>query len=153
MDITNSDLIAIGSALVAGLSALYARWAVKAAKHQNEIAIHGERLKVYIGVGYFCSNLTQKGSSINENDVRSFHEWVLLSEFYFNKSIHQRLDAEFSNSLDLQSKNDELLLAKQEGKSNLSELSDQTKSISRNLRDECISIRDSMKDDLRLAKV
>lgn len=152
MNITISDLIATGSALVAGLSALYARWAGKAAKHQNEISIHGARLAVYKGITSFGSKLTAHGCSIDEAEVWSFGDWVSLSEFYFNASIYQRLEAAFKKSLDMLTKNDEWLHSKNEGNSNHSELNDQRYTICRGLRDECFSIADTMKEFLLLAQ-
>ena len=104
MDLTNSDFISIGSALVAGLSALYARWAVKASKHQNEISLHSERLNVYKGVTIFGSKLAATGPAINDGDVWKFHEWVQLSEFYYNTAIHKRLDKVFAQALAMLSK-------------------------------------------------
>jgi hypothetical protein len=37
-----SNLLALGSAFVAGLAALYASWSARAAQRTNEIAIHNE---------------------------------------------------------------------------------------------------------------
>lgn len=152
IDINTSDLIAIGSAFFAGVAAWYARRTVQAAKHQNEISIHNERLRVYNGVITFGSRLAAKGPTINESDVWSFNEWVLLSEFYFNKTIYQRLDTAFRQSLDMLAKNDEWALAKEEGNSNTKDISTQRPAIHRTLRDECFSIADAMKENLRLAK-
>ncbi|MDO9282445.1 MAG: hypothetical protein Q7T88_08705 [Methylotenera sp.] len=152
MDLTNSDFIAIGSALVAGLSALYARWAVKASKHQNEISLHAERLNVYKGVTIFGSKLAANGPSIQDADVWKFHEWVQLSEFYYNTAIHKRLDAAFTQALAMLAKSDEWKLAKEQGSSNAKEISDERHKIHRALRDESFSISDAMKENLRLAK-
>jgi hypothetical protein len=150
MNISISDLIAVGSALVASLSALYARWAVKEAKRQNEISIHAERLNVYKGVNRFGSKLATHGPSIKDNDVWAFHEWVQLSEFYFSNSLYQRLNAALTNSFELLSKNDEWSTAKEDGNSNSVDISNQRHAIHRALRDECFSIAEAMKKNLRL---
>jgi hypothetical protein len=152
MELTNSDLIAVGSALVAGLSALYARWAVKASKHQNEISLQAERLNVYKGVTIFGSKLTANGPSIQETEVWKFHEWVQLSEFYYNAAIHKRLVIAFSQALEMLAKNDEWMLAKEQSSSNTKDISDERYKIHRALRGECFSISDAMKENLRLAK-
>lgn len=152
MDLTNTDFIAIGSALVAGLSALYARWAVKASKHQNEISLHAERLNVYKGVTIFGSKLAANGPSIQDTDVWKFHECVQLSEFYYSAAIHKRLDTAFTQALSMLVKNDEWKFAKEEGSANAKDISDERHKIHRALRDECFSISDAMKENLRLAK-
>lgn len=151
MDLINSDFIAVSSALVAGLSALYARWAVKASKHQNEISLHAERLNVYKGVTIFGSKLAANGPSIQDTDVWKFHEWVQLSEFYYNTAVHQRLDTAFTQALAMLTKSDEWKLAKEQGSSNVKDISDERHKIHRALRDECFSISDAMKENLRLA--
>lgn len=145
-----SELISIGSAFVAGLAALYARWSANAARRQNEIALHGERLRVYRGVVAYGVKLAAIGPSIKENDVWSFDEWVQLSEFYFNKSIFERLDAVFNRSLDLLGTNDEWV-SLNVGSDAKNELNTKRYSIHRELRDECFAIRDKMKECLRVA--
>jgi len=102
-----SKLISIGSAFVAGLATLYAQWLANAAHRQNEIALHGERLRVYRGVVAYGGKLAAVGPSIKENDVWSFDKWVQLIEFYFNKSIIEQLDAVFNRSPELLGTNDE----------------------------------------------
>jgi len=97
----SSEIIAIGSAFVAGLAALYARWAALAARRQNEIALHSERLRVYRGVVAYGCKFAAQGPTLKKNDVWSFDEWVQLSEFYFNKDIFEKLDCVFKESLRL----------------------------------------------------
>lgn len=147
-----SDIIAIGSAVVAGLSAWYARSTVQAAKQQNEISIHSERLRIHNGVVSFGSRLAARGPSITESDVWAFNEWAQLSEFYFNKATYQRLRAAFIQALDMLAKNDDWALSKEEGNGNAKDLNTQRHLIHRALRDECFSIADAMKENLRLAK-
>ena len=145
-----SDVIAIGSAFVAGLAALYARWAAIAARRQNEIALHSERLRVYRGVVDYGCKLAGKGPSIQENDVWSFDEWVQLSEFYFNRAIFERLDSVFKISLQLLGLNDEWG-SSDAGTDAKKKLNSQRHALHRELRDECFSIRDKMKECLRVA--
>lgn len=152
IDINSSDIIAIGSAFFAGLAAWYARRTVQAAKHQNEISIHSQRLRVYNGVITFGSRLAARGPAIIESDVWIFSEWVQLSEFYFKNPIYQRLETAFRLSLEMLAKNDEWVMAKEEGSCNAKDLSARRHEIHRSLRDECFSIAEAMKENLRLAK-
>lgn len=147
----SSDIIALGSAFVAGLAALYARWAAIATRRQNEIALHSERLRVYRGVVDYGCKLAGQGPLIKENDVWSFDEWVQLSEFYFNKSIFERLDSVFKESMQLLGLNDEWNSA-DNGSDTKKEINSQRRTLHRKLRDECFAIRDEMKECLRVTE-
>lgn len=150
MNLNISDLISIVAFLIACLSALYAKWALKESKRQNEISIHSERLNVYKGVNFFYAKLTQNGASIAESNIWVFLEWVQLSEFYFKKSIHERLEEAFKKSLEMLAKHDEWELAKAEGSINTKEILKDRNVIYFSLRDECFSITSAMKVSLRL---
>jgi len=145
-----SDFIAIGSVLVASLSALYARWSVQTARRQNEISLHSERLRVYRGVVDFGVKLAAKGPAINEKDIWAFDEWVQLSEFYFNKEIYDRLEKIFQDSMKLLDKNDEWNVMERSSEE-AKKINGARHKTHRALRDECFSIRDAMKSDLRVA--
>lgn len=152
MDFSFSDLIALGSAFFAGFSALYARRAISESKYQNEISLHSNRLEIYKGVNNFGSKLTAYGPAIQESVAWDFHQWVQLSEFYFDSSIHQRLDQAFVDALKLLAKNDEWQLARDEGNLSAKDINEQRYKIHKLLRDECLSISNEMKKCLRLAK-
>lgn len=151
MSMEPSDLISVGGAFVAGLAALYARWSANASRRQNEIALHSERLRVYRGVVDYGCKFASKGPSIKQEDVWSFDEWVQLSEFYFNKSIFDRLDAVFMKSLNLLEINDEWC-SEDNMPDSKKELSAKRNALYRELRDECFAIRDNMKECLRIAQ-
>ncbi|MFA6178006.1 MAG: hypothetical protein WC696_00155 [Candidatus Methylopumilus sp.] len=125
---------------------------MKAAKHQNEISLHSERLNVYKGVTIFGSKLAANGPTINDGDLWEFHDWVQLSEFYYNTNIHKRLDIAFTQAQAMLSKNDEWKFAKEEGNANTTDINNDRHLIFRALRDECLSVADAMKESLRIAK-
>ncbi len=145
MELSYTDLIAICSALLAGLSALFARWAARASIHQNQISLHAERLNVYKGVTIFASKLAANGPGIQETDIWKFHEWVQLSEFYYNLSIHKRLDSSFTHALAMLGKNDEWLVAKEQNSSNATNICNERHVIHRQLKDEFFLLNDIMK--------
>jgi len=60
-----SDVIAAIALCASAGSALYARWAGKAAQRANEIAIHNERLRIYKGLLKFRAVLTTREALIN----------------------------------------------------------------------------------------
>lgn len=146
-----SDKIAAASFLTAILAALYARWSANAARHQNEIALHGERLRVYRGVVAYVGKISGQGPSIKENDVWAFDEWVQLSEFYYNKTIFEQLDAVFKKSLELLGVND-VWTTEGMGSEEKKELNAKRHSLYTELRDECLVIRENMKGLLRISQ-
>ena len=86
-----SDFFAAFAVCASAGSALYARWAGKAAQRANEIAIHNERLRIYKGLLEFRAVLTTKGSSLPDGELWKFADLVLLSEFYFSKAAHEEM--------------------------------------------------------------
>ena len=86
-----SDVIAVLALCASAGSALYARWAGKAAQRANEIAIHNERLRIYKGLLEFRSILTTRGPSFPDDEMWKFADLVLLSEFYFSKAAHEAM--------------------------------------------------------------
>lgn len=146
-----SDTISIASFLAAILAALYARWSANAARHQNDIALHGERLRVYRGVLAYVGKIAGQGPSIKENDVWAFDEWVQLSEFYYNKTIYERLDAVFKQSLELLGVND-LWVHEDMAPDEKKELNAKRHSLYTKLRNECLVIREDMKEWLRISQ-
>ena len=80
-----SNWIALLSFLAALLAALYARWAATAARRQNEIAIHNEKLKIFKAVLDFRSKLTAYGTDVPERDLYlELFPHVQLAEFYYD---------------------------------------------------------------------
>lgn len=86
-----SDFIAVLALCASAGSALYARWAGKAAQRANEIAIHNERLRIYTGFLEFRAVLTTRGPSFPDDALWKFADLVLLSEFYFSKAAHEAM--------------------------------------------------------------
>jgi len=90
-----ATIVSVLAALVAGLSALYARWQAQAAKRANEIALHDSRLRVYNGLVRFRAHISARGTRLNEDEVWRFAEIAELSEFYFSEGIASRLSKVF----------------------------------------------------------
>lgn len=87
-----NNWIALLSFLVAVLAALYARWAATAARRQNEIAIHNEKLKIFKAFLDFRTKLTAYGTDVSERDLYlELFPQVQLSEFYYSGAVHIEL--------------------------------------------------------------
>jgi len=86
-----SDFMTALALCVSAGSAVYARWAGKAAQRANEIAIHNERLRIYKGLLEFRAVLTTRGPGFPDDELWKFGDLVLLSEFYFSKAAHEEM--------------------------------------------------------------
>lgn len=147
-----SDLLALGSVVVAILAALYARWSARAAQRTNEIAIHNERLKVYRSVLDFGVIAASRGPSLLEEHVWRFNEAVQLSEFYFDDKIHKQLEGLFKDALSLLSINDQWQIKGDLSPDEAKELNKERHAVARRLRDDCFVVGDKMKTSLRIGK-
>lgn len=134
-----TDWIVSIAAGVAVLSALYAKWQASAADKSNEIALHGDRLKIYDVVLYFYAKLTADGVGIPSSTVWEFRHIADLSEFYFDPPIHAALDTAFTRGLKLLSLNDEL--AEEEDKAKKQTLNSSRYALMISIRDDCYQPR------------
>ena len=150
MMLETATTIAVIAALVALLSAVYARWQARAAQHANEISLHEGRLSIYRGVGRFRVHITSRGTGILEEEVWKLAETVELSEFYFPSEIHKRLDEVFKNALRLLTLNDEWEHRKREDPSTAGALVEPRHALMRTTRDECQAITELVKVHLRV---
>jgi hypothetical protein len=144
-----SIIVAVVAALVAALSAVYARWQAVAAGRANEIALHESRLTVYKGLGRFRAHISARGVTIKEEEVWRFSEVVELSEFYFPSTIHPRVNKVFEDALKLLSLNDEWEDARRNNAEQANALLKQRHELMRATRDECYKVTDELKKHLR----
>lgn len=86
-----SDLIALGSFLVALLAAVYARWAWREARRANDIAAHAKRMEIYKAFDALRFAMVQKADSISHEDVGRFYFPSRDSEFYFSPDVHDKV--------------------------------------------------------------
>ena len=135
-----ATVIAVVAALVAMLSALYARSQAIAAGRANEIALHDSRLRVYNGLVRFRAHISARGTGITEAEVRNFAEVAELSEFYFPGGVSPRLNTVFENALKLLSLNEQWEEARQYDPAKAKTLVEERHTLMRGSRDECYKI-------------
>lgn len=145
-----ATIVAICAALVAALSALYARWQASAAARANEISLHETRLNVYKGLARFRAHISACGTGIKEEEVWRFAEIVEMTEFYFPPDVHPRLNAIFEQALKLLSLNDEWEDAKRYDQDKAKTLVKERHKLMRGTRDECYKIGNEIKRHLRV---
>lgn len=148
-----STLVAVGAALVAALSALYARRQAVAAGRANVIALHESRLNVYRGLVRFRAHISARGTNITQEEVWRFAEIAELSEFYFPPQVHRGLDAVFEQSLKLLSLNADWEDARQCNSERAKSLVTERHELMRATRDECYRITGELKTYLRVGEV
>lgn len=147
-----SDWIAIGAALIATLSALYARWAAQAVQRANEISLHNERLDIYKGLVTFRSVISARGPGFSERYLWRFYEHVQMSEFYFGGAEYKKLDKIFSNGLDILGMYDSWEQVKEEDINKHKEIVKKTHELHRETRDSCEVVINLLKPKLKIGK-
>lgn len=143
------DFFAALALCASAASAIYARWAGKAAERANEIAMHNERLKIYKGLLEFRAVLATRGPGFPDEELWKFWDFVLLSEFYFSKKAHIAMKKLADDGNQIKAQYD-LWHGMRESSGGLN-LSRQTlDALHRSTRDECGAVADLLKSDLLL---
>jgi hypothetical protein len=145
-----SDWIALLSAFVAILSALYARHSVQEARRANEIGLHNEKLKVFKGILDLRAKLSANGINIKEYELFSFYEYVQLSEFYFNKRIYEKVKDYFDDAWEVV-KLRGLWEAAEEGDKK-KEIVQKTHDMLRQAREKAGTLETMLKEHLRISE-
>ncbi len=145
-----SDWIALLSAFVAILSALYARHSVQQARRANEIALHNEKLKVFKGILDLRAKLSANGVNIKEYELFSFYEYVQLSEFYFNKRIYEKVKDYFDCAWEVVKLRGLWESAEEEGKRQ--EMVQKTHEMLRQSREKIEALEPMLKEHLRISE-
>lgn len=83
---TTDNWIALLAAAIAGLSALYSRWAVKEAKRANRIAVHDHQMRVYEAFQALYRHITAS-DHLNGLEADEFAEQAALSAMYFPSDL------------------------------------------------------------------
>lgn len=143
-------LISFLAILISGLSALYARHAVKEAMRSNEISIHNESLQIFKGILELRGELFRRGVNIKEHDLFGYYEYVQLSEFYYNKTIHEKIKDYFDTAWEVVKQHD--LWEAAESKKNREKLVAKTYEILKESRQKVEKLEAQMKEHLRLIK-
>lgn len=148
-----SALVALGSAFVSGLSALYARWQAGAAKRANDIALHESRLSIYKGLARFRVHLTGNGPNLKEEEVWRFLEAAEMSDFYFPAGTFKKLMSIFEGAQALLILNEEWRDARGVKLGRAQDLVKLRYDRIKEMRDECVLITNELKPFLRVGMV
>ena len=89
MDLSN--IIAILAILVAGLSALYARWAWREAYRANEISLSGHKKEIYDAFFELKMHMQQKAEFAEIAEVSKFYYPSRSAKLYLSKSLAEKI--------------------------------------------------------------
>lgn len=145
-----SASVAIAAALVAALSALYARWQAKAAVQANEIALHENRLSIYNGLARFRVHIVGRGAAITEEELWRFAEIAERSEFYFPADIYEKINTLYEQGLRLMSLHEQWKELQELDPEKARTLARPKQEFMRETRDECFKVSEQLKSHLRI---
>ncbi|WP_368165615.1 hypothetical protein [Aeromonas sp. R9-1] len=81
--------------LIALLSALYARWAVKEAKRANHISLHQYRKDIYDAFRHLTMHMTQHADQAVLSEVNKFYHPSRNAKFYFDSELAKEIERYF----------------------------------------------------------
>lgn len=90
-----SDVIALLALLVAGLSALYARWSWREAKRANQISLLGHRKEIYDAFFELKMHMTQKSEFAELSEVSKFYHQSKNAKTYLPSDLAKEIEKYF----------------------------------------------------------
>lgn len=142
-------LISVSAALLAALSALYAKKQAGAAERFHKIALHSHRLRVYNGLVHYRAHIGASGIGFKEDEVLKFAEVAELSQCYFPVEIASRLNAVVENSLKLLSLNAQWEDDRPDSLERLTALAENRQTLMQSIHDESGKVVNELKRYLR----
>ncbi|PPC76967.1 hypothetical protein C4K68_12695 [Pokkaliibacter plantistimulans] len=87
-----TDIIALLALLVAGLSALYARWSWSEAKKANNISLLGHKKEIYDAFYELKMHMTQKAKSAELGEVSKFYYHQKNAKIYLPSKLAEDIE-------------------------------------------------------------
>jgi hypothetical protein len=95
LNMSTSDVIAILALLIAGLSALYARWSWRETRKANQISLHTHKKEIYDAFFELKMHMTQKAESAELGDVSKFYYPSRNAKIYFPSKLSKDIEKYF----------------------------------------------------------
>jgi hypothetical protein len=95
LNLGTSDVIAILAVLVAGLSALYAKWAWREARRSNEISLSNHKKEIYDAFFELKMHMLQKAEFAELSEVSKFYYPSRNASFYLPKKLAEKISKYF----------------------------------------------------------
>lgn len=96
IELSTSDVIALLAMLVAGLSALYARWSWREARRANQISLLGHKKEIYDAFFAPKMHMTQKAEFAEMKEVSKFYYPAKNANIYLPKKLAKDIDTYFN---------------------------------------------------------
>lgn len=90
-----SEVIALLALLLAGLSALYARWSWSEAKKANQISLLGHKKEIYNAFFELKMHMTQKAELAEPGEVSKFYYQSKNAKIYLPSGLAQDIEKYF----------------------------------------------------------
>lgn len=90
-----SDIIALLALVLAGLSALYARWSWSEAKRANQISLLGHRREIYDAFFELKMHMTQKAEFAELEEVSKFYYQSRNARIYLPSALAKDIEKYF----------------------------------------------------------
>ena len=100
-----SDAIALGALILAGLSALYARWSLNEAKKANKISLLSYRKEVYDAFFELKMHMIIKAEFAELGEVSKFYYPSKNAKFYFSSALAQDIEMYYEACLGIANPN------------------------------------------------
>lgn len=92
INLSTSDLISIAAALVAALSALYARWSWHEAKRANKISFLQHQKEIWDAFFELKMHMTQKAMCAESQEVSKFYYHSRNAKIYFPVDLSEKIE-------------------------------------------------------------
>lgn len=90
-----SDVIALLALLVAGLSALYARWSWRETKRANQISLLEQKKEIYDAFFELKMHMVQKSQFAEQSEVSKFYYHSKNSKIYLPSGLAEDIEKYF----------------------------------------------------------
>lgn len=95
IELSTSDVIALLAMLVAGLSALYARWSWRETRRANQISLLGHKKEIYDAFFALKMHMTQKAEFAEMKEVSKFYYPAKNANIYLPNKLAKNIDTYF----------------------------------------------------------
>lgn len=92
----SADALALLSLLVAGLSALYARWSWSEARKANRISLHGQKKEIYDAFFELKMHMAQKSQFADLGEVSKFYYPSRNASIYLSGELAKDIENYFA---------------------------------------------------------
>jgi hypothetical protein len=95
IELSTSDVMALLAMLVAGLSALYARWSWREARRANQISLLGQKKEIYYAFFALKMHMIQRSELAEMKEVSKSYHTAMDANIYLPSKLAKSIDTYF----------------------------------------------------------